>query len=66
LPNVVVVGTQWGDEGKGKIVDLLTEQAAMVVIHEALHHAGLPERPHDKKAMTSGQINDMVREACGL
>ena len=30
MPNVVVVGTQWGDEGKGKIVDLLTEQAAMV------------------------------------
>ncbi|HZX19011.1 MAG TPA: adenylosuccinate synthetase, partial [Pseudomonas sp.] len=25
--NVVVLGTQWGDEGKGKIVDLLTEQA---------------------------------------
>ncbi|MCP6541873.1 adenylosuccinate synthetase, partial [Klebsiella pneumoniae] len=26
--NVVVLGTQWGDEGKGKIVDLLTDQAA--------------------------------------
>ena len=25
--NVVILGTQWGDEGKGKIVDLLTEQA---------------------------------------
>ncbi len=25
--NVVVIGTQWGDEGKGKLVDLLTEQA---------------------------------------
>ena len=29
--NVVVVGTQWGDEGKGKIVDLLTEQVSGVV-----------------------------------
>jgi len=29
--NVVVVGTQWGDEGKGKIVDWLTEQAQGVV-----------------------------------
>ena len=29
--NVVVLGTQWGDEGKGKIVDLLTDQAAAVV-----------------------------------
>ena len=27
--NVVVMGTQWGDEGKGKIVDLLTDQAAV-------------------------------------
>ena len=29
--NVVVIGTQWGDEGKGKIVDLLTEDVAAVV-----------------------------------
>ncbi|PPS64916.1 hypothetical protein CRX72_05545 [Pantoea sp. BRM17] len=29
--NVVVLGTQWGDEGKGKIVDLLTERANYVV-----------------------------------
>ena len=29
--NVVILGTQWGDEGKGKIVDLLTEQADAVV-----------------------------------
>ena len=29
--NVVVLGTQWGDEGKGKIVDLLTDNAAAVV-----------------------------------
>ena len=28
--NVVVIGTQWGDEGKGKIVDLLTDKAAAV------------------------------------
>ena len=29
--NVVVIGTQWGDEGKGKIVDLLTDQVDAVV-----------------------------------
>lgn len=29
--NVVVLGTQWGDEGKGKIVDLLTDKVAAVV-----------------------------------
>ena len=32
--NVVVLGTQWGDEGKGKIVDLLTEHAAAVVRYQ--------------------------------
>ena len=29
--NVVVIGTQWGDEGKGKVVDLLTDRASAVV-----------------------------------
>ncbi len=38
--NVVVVGTQWGDEGKGKVVDLLTEQAAAVVRFQGGHNAG--------------------------
>ncbi len=38
--NVVVLGTQWGDEGKGKIVDLLTDQAAVVVRFQGGHNAG--------------------------
>jgi adenylosuccinate synthase len=38
--NVVVVGTQWGDEGKGKIVDLLTDKAAAVVRFQGGHNAG--------------------------
>ncbi|MFQ5995947.1 MAG: adenylosuccinate synthetase, partial [Acidiferrobacterales bacterium] len=38
--NVVVVGTQWGDEGKGKIVDLLTERAHVVVRFQGGHNAG--------------------------
>ena len=38
--NVVVVGTQWGDEGKGKIVDLLTDEAAAVVRFQGGHNAG--------------------------
>ncbi|WP_422135696.1 adenylosuccinate synthase [Endozoicomonas sp. ALD040] len=37
---VVVLGTQWGDEGKGKIVDLLTEQAKAVVRFQGGHNAG--------------------------
>lgn len=38
--NVVVLGTQWGDEGKGKIVDLLTDQAELVVRFQGGHNAG--------------------------
>lgn len=38
--NVVVIGTQWGDEGKGKLVDLLTEQAHAVVRFQGGHNAG--------------------------
>lgn len=38
--NVVVLGTQWGDEGKGKIVDLLTDQAGIVARYQGGHNAG--------------------------
>ena len=38
--NVIVIGTQWGDEGKGKIVDLLTERAAAVARFQGGHNAG--------------------------
>ncbi|MFT5097483.1 MAG: adenylosuccinate synthase, partial [Psychrobacter okhotskensis] len=38
--NVVVLGSQWGDEGKGKIVDLLTEKASAVARFQGGHNAG--------------------------
>ena len=38
--NVVIIGTQWGDEGKGKLVDLLTEQVEAVVRFQGGHNAG--------------------------
>jgi len=38
--SVLVLGTQWGDEGKGKIVDVLTEQASLVVRFQGGHNAG--------------------------
>ncbi|WP_367027206.1 adenylosuccinate synthase [Methylococcus sp. ANG] len=38
--NIVVIGTQWGDEGKGKLVDLLTEHANAVVRFQGGHNAG--------------------------
>ena len=40
MPNVVVVGAQWGDEGKGKIVDWLSERADVVVRFQGGHNAG--------------------------
>ena len=40
MSNVVIVGTQWGDEGKGKIVDLVTERFNIVVRYQGGHNAG--------------------------
>jgi adenylosuccinate synthase len=40
MPNIVVVGAQWGDEGKGKVVDLLTERAHVVARYQGGHNAG--------------------------
>lgn len=40
MSNIVVVGAQWGDEGKGKIVDLLTESADVVARYQGGHNAG--------------------------
>lgn len=40
MGNVVVIGTQWGDEGKGKIVDLLSERADVVARFQGGHNAG--------------------------
>ena len=40
MPNVVIVGAQWGDEGKGKIVDLLTGKVEVVARYNGGHNAG--------------------------
>ena len=40
MPNLVIVGTQWGDEGKGKIVDLLAEYSDLVVRFQGGNNAG--------------------------
>ena len=40
MSNVIVIGTQWGDEGKGKIVDWLSEKADLVVRFQGGHNAG--------------------------
>ena len=40
MPNIVIAGAQWGDEGKGKIVDLLTEKVQVVARYNGGHNAG--------------------------
>ena len=40
MPGIVIIGTQWGDEGKGKVVDLLAERAAVVVRFQGGNNAG--------------------------
>jgi len=40
MANVVVVGAQWGDEGKGKIVDWLSERADIIARFQGGHNAG--------------------------
>jgi hypothetical protein len=49
-----------------KFSRLTDKEAATIIIHEALHHAGLTERPKDPKGMTSAGINRMVSKRCGL
>ena len=40
MPGLVIVGAQWGDEGKGKVVDLLAEQAGAVIRFQGGNNAG--------------------------
>ena len=40
MPNVIIVGSQWGDEGKGKIVDVLSKKADVVARYQGGHNAG--------------------------
>jgi len=62
---VVVIGTQWGDEGKGKVVDLLTERAAAVARFQGGHNAGHTLVIGGKKTILSlipaGILREQVR-----
>ena len=62
---VVVIGTQWGDEGKGKIVDLLTDRAEAVVRFQGGHNAGhtlvIDGRKTVLHLIPSGILRDNVR-----
>ncbi len=51
MANIVVVGAQWGDEGKGKLVDLLTERADIVVRYQGGNNAGHTLVVHGEKTV---------------
>jgi adenylosuccinate synthase len=63
--NVVVIGTQWGDEGKGKIVDWLTDHAAAVVRFQGGHNAGhtlvIKGRKTILRLIPSGILHETVK-----
>ena len=67
--NVVIVGAQWGDEGKGKIVDLLAKSAEIVVRYQGGHNAGHTIVINGKKAvlhlLPSGILHDGVINIIG-
>lgn len=62
--NIVILGTQWGDEGKGKVVDLLTPDVAAVVRYQGGHNAGHTLIVNGKKTILrlipSGILHDHV------
>jgi len=62
MSNVVVVGTQWGDEGKGKIVDWLSEKADLVVRFQGGHNAGHTLVVNENVFKLSLLLSGIVRE----
>ena len=62
MKNVVVVGSQWGDEGKGKIVDWLSSEADVVVRFQGGHNAGhtlvIGEKVFKLRLLPSGIVRD--------
>ncbi len=62
--NVIVLGTQWGDEGKGKVADLLTKQAAIVVRSQGGNNAGHTLVAGDKKIVVRLVPSGILHSSC--
>src|SRR5438105_6077933 len=69
MSNVIVLGAQWGDEGKGKVVDLLAEQFHIVVRYQGGHNAGhtvyIGEKKFVLKLIPSGILRPGVQAVIG-
>ncbi|HEY7535268.1 MAG TPA: adenylosuccinate synthase, partial [Thermodesulfobacteriota bacterium] len=62
MPNVVVVGTQWGDEGKGRIVDLIAEMVQVVARYQGGSNAGHTIVTNDKSLVLHHVPSGILRE----
>src|SRR5580658_5649510 len=69
MSNVIVLGAQWGDEGKGKVVDLLAERFDIVARYQGGHNAGhtvfIGEKKFVLKLIPSGILRPGVRAVIG-
>src|SRR6266481_7889004 len=69
MNNVIVLGAQWGDEGKGKVVDLLAERFDIVVRYQGGHNAGhtvfIGDRKFILKLIPSGILRPGVQAVIG-
>jgi adenylosuccinate synthase len=69
VPGTVVVGSQWGDEGKGKLIDILSEDADMVVRFHGGHNAGhtivVGEQTFAVRLVPSGVLHPSVKNVIG-
>ena len=64
MPNIVVVATQWGDEGKGKVVDFLSENTSAVVRFQGGNNAGHTLVVGGKKSVFHLVPSGILRENC--
>jgi adenylosuccinate synthase len=69
MSNLIVLGAQWGDEGKGKIVDLFSDRFDIVARYQGGHNAGhtvyIGEKKHVLKLIPSGILRPGVRAVIG-
>ena len=64
MKNVVVVGAQWGDEGKGKVVDILAPHFVLVARYQGGHNAGHTVRIGDRKFILRLIPSGILHEEC--
>ncbi len=62
MPNVVVIGAQWGDEGKGRIIDLISEQVDVIARYQGGNNAGHTIVQGDKKIVLHHLPSGILRE----